>query len=154
MCLSPLNLVWWQTELGASSVADIADRQAGRPAAYPTCQPTRSESMPVWDHADTAHKQRTVQLWTERRKIRQEHVDPGLHLLAQHFTSEGEQGQKHCWCAFLKHLPPKPPYTFGLPGINRQLYSLDCFQNDLLPYDKHPCWCILNYLEMLNVISH
>lgn len=58
MCLSPVNVWWWsQTELGASSVANITDRQAGRPAVSPTCQLTRSKSA-----AHRADTTRTVHL--------------------------------------------------------------------------------------------
>lgn len=94
MCLSPLNLVRWQTELGTSSVADIADRQAGRHAANPTCQPTRSESMPVWDHADTPRKQSTVQLWTEQSaSVRNMLIQASICWLSN-FRTEQNQPKK------------------------------------------------------------
>lgn len=50
-CLPPVSFEFW-----GSSVADIVETQAGRPAANPTCQQTRSESVPVWDHTDRTRK--------------------------------------------------------------------------------------------------
>jgi len=43
LCLLPPSLVRWWMKPRASSVADMADRQAGRPAANPTCQPGQSQ---------------------------------------------------------------------------------------------------------------
>lgn len=148
MCLSPVNLVQWQTEMGASSVADIADRQAGRPAANPTCQPTRGESMPIWDPAD---KQTTMQLWAERSESPR--ICWSRPPFACSATSQRNRNNpKILLMWWFHHLPPTNNtvriyiWLFGHP----QTFWIS-FKNALVPYDKHPCWCIFNYnLEMLN----